>query len=267
MGNNIKLRVNNISVAYFDPIPVLKDVSLIIKKGQIVALIGSNGSGKTTILNAISGLISHYDGKIIYGSINYEGEDIHSLSSHLITRKGIIQVLKGRQEFRNLTIEENLKVGTASRNGKKSRKDLDLVYHYFPALFARKKLLAGSLSGGELKMLVIGRALIARPQFLLIDEPSLGLAPLMVREIFRIIKKINQDQGISLMISEQNTNMAFKYAHYGYVMEYGKIVYADSTEKLRSNPDIKASYLVPSSIGAIESYSNSKLYKLRKRWL
>ena len=190
MENNIRLLLNNISVVYSDVIQVLKGVSLTVKKGQIVSLLGSNGAGKTTTLKAISGLLKPENGKVTDGSIEYDGVPIQNSSPEEITRKGIIQVLEGRQEFKYLTVEENLRVGTATRWGKPYKKDLELVYHYFPALLSRKKNLAGYCSGGELQMLVMGRALMAQPKLLLLDEPSLGLAPILVKEIFQIIRRL-----------------------------------------------------------------------------
>jgi branched-chain amino acid transport system ATP-binding protein len=262
-----KLLINNISVVYSDVIQVLRGVSLSIKEGQIVSLVGSNGAGKTTTLKAISGLLKPENGKVTEGSIEFKGQSIQNLSPEQITRKGIIQVLEGRQEFKYLTIEENLRVGTATRWGKPYQKDLDLVYELFPALARRRKTLAGFCSGGELQMLVIGRALMAHPDLLLLDEPSLGLAPLLVREIFRIIKKINQEQNTTILLVEQNTNMALQIAHYGYVMENGKIVLEGEAEYLKENPDVKEFYLGNSMTGNNKSYHELKSYKRRKRWL
>jgi branched-chain amino acid transport system ATP-binding protein len=267
MENNIRLLVNNISVVYSDVIQVLKGVSLTIKKGQIVSLLGSNGAGKTTTLKAISGLLKPENGKVTEGSIEYDRSPIQNSSPEEITRMGIIQVLEGRQEFKYLTVEENLRVGTATRWGKPYKEDLELVYSYFPALLARKKALAGYCSGGELQMLVIGRALMAHPSLLLLDEPSLGLAPLLVKEIFQIIRRINEEQGTTLMVVEQNANMALQIAHYGYVMENGKIVMESAAEELRENPDVKEFYLGTAASGKLKSYKDVKSYKRRKRWL
>ena len=267
MGNDIKLLINNITVVYSDVIQVLKGVSLTIRKGQIVSLLGSNGAGKTTTLKAISGLLKPENGKVTEGSIEYDGNPVQNLSPEEITRMGIIQVLEGRQEFKNLTVEENLRVGTATRWGKPYQKDLELVYNYFPPLLARRKSLAGYCSGGELQMLVIGRALMAHPMLLLLDEPSLGLAPLLVKEIFQIIRRINQEQETTLMVVEQNANMALQIAHYGYVMENGKIVLESIAEELRENPDVKEFYLGTAASGTLKSYRDVKAYKRRKRWL
>ncbi len=267
MEEDTLLLLNNISVVYSDVIQVLKGISLKIRKGEIVSLLGSNGAGKTTTLKAISGLLKPENGKVTEGSIEYEGQPIQNLPPEEITRKGIIQVLEGRQEFKYLTIEENLRVGTATRWGKPYKEDLDLVYQYFPALLERKRSLAGYCSGGELQMLVIGRALMAHPKLLLLDEPSLGLAPLLVKEIFQIVKRINQEQGTTLMIVEQNANMALQIATYGYVMENGKIVMEDTAEELRGNPDVKEFYMGTASSGLFKSYKDIKSYKRRKRWL
>ncbi len=267
MENNIRLLLNNISVVYSDVIQVLKGVSLTVKKGQIVSLLGSNGAGKTTTLKAISGLLKPENGKVTDGSIEYDGKPVQNSSPEEITRKGIIQVLEGRQEFKYLTVEENLRVGTATRWGKPYKKDLELVYHYFPALLSRKKNLAGYCSGGELQMLVMGRALMAQPKLLLLDEPSLGLAPILVKEIFQIIRRVNKELGTTLMVVEQNANIALQIAHYGYVMENGKLVMESDANDLRENPDVKEFYLGTAASGALKSYKDVKSYKRRKRWL
>jgi len=267
MQDNIRLLINNISVVYSDVIQVLKGVSLTIREGQVVSLLGSNGAGKTTTLKAISGLLKPENGKVTEGSIQYDGKPVQNSSPEEITRKGIIQVLEGRQEFKYLTVEENLRVGTATRWGKPYQKDLEMVYEYFPALLARKKSMAGYCSGGELQMVVIGRALMAHPKLLLLDEPSLGLAPLLVKEIFQIIRRINQEKKTTLLVVEQNANMALQIAHYGYVMENGKIVMESDAEDLRENPDVKEFYLGTAASGALKSYKNVKAYKRRKRWL
>ncbi|MGQ9508428.1 MAG: ABC transporter ATP-binding protein [Thermodesulfobacteriota bacterium] len=267
MEDNILLQINNISVVYSDVIQVLKGVSLDIKKGQIVSLLGSNGAGKTTTLKAISGLLKPENGKVTEGSIIYQGRPIQNSAPEEITRMGIIQVLEGRQPFKYLTVEENLRVGTATRWGQPYKKDLELVYHYFQPLVARKNRLAGYCSGGELQMLVMGRALMARPKLLLLDEPSLGLAPFLVREIFEIVQRINEEQGTTIMLVEQNANMALQIAHYGYVMENGKIVMEDESSKLKENPDVKEFYLGTATSGALKSYKEVKAYKRRKRWL
>lgn len=267
MEDNILLQINNISVVYQDVIQVLKGVSLSIEKGKIVSLLGSNGAGKTTTLKAISGLLKPENGKVTEGSIIYEGCEIQNSAPEEITQLGIIQVLEGRQPFKYLTVEENLRVGTATRWGKPYKKDLELVYRYFKPLVARKNQLAGYCSGGELQMLVMGRALMAQPKLLLLDEPSLGLAPFLVKEIFEIVKKINEEQGTTIMLVEQNANMALQIADYGYVMENGKIVMEDEAVKLRENPDVKEFYLGTAASGTLKTYKEVKAYKRRKRWL
>jgi branched-chain amino acid transport system ATP-binding protein len=266
MGD-ILLQINNISVVYSDVIQVLKGVSLSVEEGHIVSLLGSNGAGKTTTLKAISGLLKPENGEVTDGEIIYKGKNIQNQAPEYITRQGIIQVLEGRQPFKYLTIEENLRVGTATRAGKPYKQDLEMVYNYFPALVQRRKALAGYCSGGELQMLVIGRALMAHPQLLMLDEPSLGLAPLVVKEIFNIIKKINEEQGATIILVEQNANMALQVAHYGYVMENGKIMMEGTAKDLSENPDVKEFYLGMAASGIAKSYKDVKSYKRRKRWL
>ena len=261
------LKINNISVVYSDVIQVLKGVSLNVDKGKIVSLLGSNGAGKTTTLRAISGLLKPENGKVTDGSILYEEHPIHNRAPEEITRKGIIQVLEGRQPFKYLTVEENLRVGTAIFPWRPYKKDLEKVYRYFPSLVKRRKALAGFCSGGELQMLVMGRALMAHPRLLLLDEPSLGLAPLVVQEIFRIIKRINEEEGATIVLVEQNAKMALQIAHYGYVMENGKIVMEGVASELVENPDVKEFYLGVGASGAARSYSDVKSYRRRKRWL
>lgn len=263
----ILLQLNNISVVYSDVIQVLKGVSLAVEKNHIVSLLGSNGAGKTTTLKAISGLLKPENGRVTDGTILYQNSEIQNRTPETITRHGIIQVLEGRQPFKYLTIEENLRVGTATRWGKPYREDLEKVYHYFPALEKRRGGLAGYCSGGELQMLVMGRALMAHPELLLLDEPSLGLAPLVVREIFRIIRRINQEEGTTIILVEQNARMALQIAHYGYVMENGKIVMDGTADVLRENPDIREFYLGMSAAGTVKSYRDVKSYRRRKRWL
>lgn len=267
MENETLLRLNNISVVYAEVIQVLKGVSLNVKKGQIVSLLGSNGAGKTTTLKAISGLLKPENGKVTEGTIEFDGRSIQNSAPEEITRRGIIQVLEGRQPFKNLTIEENLRVGTATRWGKPYKKDLDMIYDYFPPLVPRRHRLAGYCSGGELQMLVMGRALMSHPKLLLLDEPSLGLAPFLVREIFEIVKRINKEQGTTIVLVEQNANMALRIAHYGYVMENGKIMMEDEAVGLAENPDVKEFYLGTAASGASKSYKDVKSYKRRKRWL
>jgi branched-chain amino acid transport system ATP-binding protein len=266
--DDILLQLNSISVVYSDVIQILKGVSLAIRKRQIVSLLGTNGAGKTTTLRAISGLLRPENGAVTEGTIEYEGRAIQNAAPETITRLGIIQVLEGRPPFEHLTVEENLRVGTAARVTRSSAKaDLDLVYHYFPSLLARRRFLAGYCSGGELQMLAIGRALVARPRLLLLDEPSLGLAPLLVKEIFEIVGRINKEQGTTIVIVEQNANMALQLAHYGYVMENGKIVMEGEASALKENPDVKEFYLGVATSGLLKSYKGVKSYKRRKRWL
>lgn len=266
--NDILLQINNISVVYSDVIQILKGVSLAIRRRQIVSLLGTNGAGKTTTLRAISGLLKAENGAVTEGTIEYEGRSIQNAAPETITRLGIIQVLEGRPPFEHLTVEENLRVGTAARAVRTSTKeDLELVYHYFPSLLARRRFLAGYCSGGELQMLAIGRALMARPRLLLLDEPSLGLAPLLVKEIFEIVGRINKEQGTTIVIVEQNANMALQLAHYGYVMENGKIVMEGDASDLKENPDVKEFYLGVATSGLLKSYKEVKSYKRRKRWL
>ena len=267
MEDTMLLKINNISVVYSDVIQILKAVSLEVQKGQIVSLLGSNGAGKTTTLKAISGILKPENGKVTEGTIDYEGHNIQNSSPEQVTRLGIIQVMEGRQPFKYLTVEENLRVGTATRWGKPYKKDLELVYNYFAPLLYRKYSLAGYCSGGELQMLVIGRALMARPRLLLLDEPSLGLAPLLVKEIFEIVKRINVEQGTTIMLVEQNASMALQIAHFGYVMENGKIVLEDDAHDLGENPDVKEFYLGVAATGTIKTYKDVKSYKRRKRWL
>lgn len=267
MDESALLELNNITVVYSDVVQVLKGVSLRVRKTQIVSLLGSNGAGKTTTLKAISGLLKPENGKVTEGTIHFEGKLIQNSSPEEITRLGIIQVLEGRQPFRYLTIEENLRVGTATRWGEPYKQDLELVHSYFPFLKSRKNRLAGYCSGGELQMLVMGRALMAHPHLLLLDEPSLGLAPLLVRSIFQIIKRINEEQGTTVVLVEQNANMALQIAHFGYVMENGRIVLEGPASELRENPDVREFYLGTATADALSAYTNIKSYKRRKRWL
>jgi branched-chain amino acid transport system ATP-binding protein len=267
MNESVLLELNNITVVYSDVVQVLKGVSLKVPKGKIVSLLGSNGAGKTTTLKAISGLLKPENGKVTEGTVYFQGKQIENSTPEQITRKGIIQVLEGRQPFQYMTIEENLRVGTATRWGKPYRQDLDLIYRYFPPLASRKNRLAGYCSGGELQMLVMGRALMAHPELLLLDEPSLGLAPLMVKSIFEIIQRINEEQKTTVVLVEQNANMALRIAHFGYVMENGRIVLEGLASDLRENPDVREFYLGAASVDTLNAYANIKSYKRRKRWL
>ncbi len=262
------LSLNNIEVIYSDVILVLKGVSLAVGEGQIVTLLGGNGAGKTTTLKSISGLLKGEEGKVTQGSITYGGERIDRLPPEEIVRGGIFQVMEGRRVFPDLTVHENLVAGAHTRkNWAEAKRDLEMVFHYFPRLTERRHNLSGYLSGGEQQMLAIGRALMAKPRIMLLDEPSLGLAPLLVREIFSIIQTINREQGTTILLVEQNARLALSIAHHGYIMENGKVVMDDTVEKLRDNEDVKEFYLGLSKAGEKKSYRDVKHYRRRKRWL
>jgi branched-chain amino acid transport system ATP-binding protein len=263
------LKVNNIEVVYSDVILVLRGVSLSVEQGQIVSLLGANGAGKSTTLKAISGLLSTQQGQVTRGGIEFEGQRIDNMSPDEIVRMGIVQVLEGRPLFRHLTVEENLLTGALFRKASNAdlKRDLDEVYHFFPRLREFRQRTSGYLSGGEQQMVVIGRALMAKPRLMLLDEPSLGLAPLLVQDIFEIIRRINQESGVSLLIVEQNANVALKAADYAYVMETGRIVLDGPADQLRQNADIKEFYLGLTQVGERKSYRDVKHYKRRKRWL
>jgi branched-chain amino acid transport system ATP-binding protein len=262
------LNVNNIEVIYDDVILVLKGLSLQVKEGQIVALLGANGAGKTTTLKAISGLLKVEEGEVTGGSIEFMGRRINELEPEEIVRLGIFQVMEGRCVFENLTIHENLIAATRTRkNRSEIRERYDMVFEYFPALKPLRSRLAGYLSGGEQQMLVIGRALMSQTKLMMLDEPSLGLSPLLVAEIFNILKRLNQEQKMTMLLVEQNAHLALSIAEHGYVMENGKIVLDDSVEKLKENEDIKMFYLGLTEMGTKRSYKDAKFYKRRKRWL
>jgi branched-chain amino acid transport system ATP-binding protein len=261
------LRLNNIQVIYSDVILVLKGLSLEVAEGQIVALLGANGAGKTTTLKAISGLLKTEDGRVTDGSIEFMGRRIDGLDPEDICRRGIVQIMEGRKVLETLTVEENLRIGGYTRRDPDGvKQDLEMIYEYFPILVARRHQVAGYLSGGEQQMLVIGRALMARPKLLLLDEPSLGLAPLLVREIFDIIRKIHEERGTTVLLVEQNAQMALRIADYGYIMESGRIVFDGPADKLRGNDDVREFYLGLSEAGRRKSFKNVKFYKRRKRW-
>jgi len=261
------LLVNNIEVIYHNVILVLKGMSLKAYEGQIVTILGNNGAGKTTTLKAISGLLSSEDGKVTDGYIQFNGERIDRTSPEKIVRKGIFQVMEGRRVFGDLTVEENLVVGGhINKNTKKMREDIEKVYHYFPRLAQRKGTLAGYISGGEQQMLVIGRGLMASPRLMLLDEPSMGLSPLLVAEIFEIIQRINKQEGVTIVLVEQNARLALSIADHGYVMENGRIVLDDEASKLEQNADVQEFYLGLTEVGK-KSYRDVKHYKRRKRWL
>jgi len=262
------LRLNNIQVIYSDVILVLKGLSLEVPDGQIVALLGANGAGKTTTLKAISGLLKTENGKVTDGGIEFMGRQIDGLDPEAICRLGIVQVMEGRKVLESLTVEENLKIGGYTRRDPEGVKtDMRMIYEYFPRLVERRHQLAGYLSGGEQQMLVIGRALMAKPRLLLLDEPSLGLAPLLVREIFEIIQKVNAERGTTFLLVEQNARIALGIAHYGYIMENGRIVLDGPAVKLRGNDDVREFYLGLSEAGHRKSFKDIKFYKRRKRWV
>src|SRR5437870_3142618 len=261
------LRLNNVQVVYSDVILVLKGLSRDGPEGQIVALLGANGAGKTSTLKAISALLKAEDGEVTDGSIEFMGRRIDGRDPERICRLGIVQVMEGRKVLENLTVEENLRIGAYTRRDPKGvERDFQMIYDYFPCLVERRHQRAGYLSGGEQQMLVIGRALMARPRLLLLDEPSLGLAPLLVREIFTIIQKINRDHGTTFLVVEQNAQIALGIADYGYIMENGRIVFDGPADKLRGNDDVREFYLGLSQAGRRKSFREVKFYKRRKRW-
>jgi branched-chain amino acid transport system ATP-binding protein len=262
------LKLNNIEVMYHEVILVLKGVSIDVPQGGIVALLGANGAGKSTTLKSISGLLKHEDGEVTDGSIEFMGEKIHHLSAEEVAQRGIFQIIEGRRVFEHLTVEENLRVGAHLRGtGSWSKGRLEMVYRYFPRLVERRNVLAGFISGGEQQMAVIGRALMAQPKLMLLDEPSMGLAPLLIKEIFEIITRLNKEERIPLLLVEQNVKLALTVAPYAYVLENGRLVMHDTSEKLKENPDIRDFYLGLSDIGERKSFRQVKHYKRRKRWL
>lgn len=261
------LKLSNIEVTYLNVIRVLHGVSMEVQDGQVVALLGANGAGKTTTLKAISGLLHVQEGEVTDGSVEWNGERIDKKHAQDIARLGIIQSLEGRRVFAHLTAEENLIVGHFGNNRTPVKRDLEMVYHYFPRLKYLRRHIGGYLSGGEQQMLVIGRAMMASPKLMLLDEPSLGLAPMLVKEIFGIIQRFNTEQKTSVLLVEQNVRIALSIAHYGYVMENGRAVLDGTAEFLRNNEDIKEFYMGLSAVGAKKSYREVKHYKRRKRWL
>ncbi|TCT13256.1 amino acid/amide ABC transporter ATP-binding protein 2 (HAAT family) [Tepidamorphus gemmatus] len=262
------LSVNNIEVIYDHVILVLKGVSLTVPEGGIVALLGANGAGKTTTLKAVSNLLRAERGDVTKGSIVFRGERVEALSPNQLVRRGCIQVMEGRHCFGHLTVEENLLTGAFTRRDGAAaiRSDLEMVYSYFPRLKERRQSLAGYTSGGEQQMCAIGRAMMARPKMILLDEPSMGLAPQLVEEIFEIVRQLNGNEGVSFLLAEQNTNMALRYAGYGYILENGRVVLDGDAATLRENEDVKEFYL---GIGGGErrSFRDVKSYRRRKRWL
>jgi len=267
-NDNMILKINNIEVKYHEVILVIKGVSIEVPQGGIVALLGANGAGKSTTLKAVSGLLGHEDGKVTDRSIESLGERIDKLGAEKIAKMGIVQVIEGRRVFEHLTVEENLKVGAHMRKFGRSVKDgLEMVYHYFPRLKEKRTEVAGFISGGEQQMTVVGRALMTSPKLILLDEPSMGLAPLLIHEIFNIITKLNQEEKISILLVEQNAKLALNVAPHAYVMENGRIVMDDSADRLKENQDIKDFYLGMTDFGGRKSFRDVKHYKRRKRWL
>ncbi len=267
-GAGSLLSVNNIEVIYDHVILVLKGVSLEVPKGKIVAILGANGAGKTTTLKAISNLLHAERGEVTKGSIIYDGKAIQALTPNDLVKLGVIQVMEGRHCFEHLTIEENLLTGAYTRTdgGAAINQSLEKVYSYFPRLFERKDSQAGYTSGGEQQMCAIGRALMANPNMILLDEPSMGLAPQLVEEIFEIVNRLNKEEGVSFLLAEQNTNIALRFADYGYILENGRVVMDGEAKSLRENEDVKEFYLGLST-GGRKSFRDVKHYRRRKRWL
>ncbi len=263
------LRINNLEVVYHDIILVLRGISLEVPDGGVIAFLGSNGAGKSTTLRAVSGLLPYEDGEIVKGTVNWNDAPVHRLDPQEIVRLGITQVPEGRRIFSDLSVEENIHVGAHVRRHRRGavQKDLSMVLDYFPALGQRLKIKAGYISGGEQQMLAIARALMSRPKLMMLDEPSLGLAPLLVTEIFDIIQRINQEEKVSILLVEQNALMALSAAEYGYIMENGKIVLDGTCRYLMQNEDVKEFYLGMTESEERKSYADVKHYKRRKRWL
>jgi branched-chain amino acid transport system ATP-binding protein len=260
------LSVNGIEVIYNHVILVLKGVSLEVEEGRIVALLGANGAGKTTTLKAVSSLLRSERGEVSKGQITFRGERIDRLSPAELVRRGICQVMEGRHCFQHLTVEENLLTGAFTRRSADLKADLELVYSYFPRLKERRNSQSGYTSGGEQQMTALGRALMARPRMILLDEPSMGLAPQLVEEIFEIVRELNRKEGVSFLLAEQNTNIALRYAGYGYILENGRVVMDGEGKSLAENEDVKEFYLGFSS-GGRRSFRDVKSYRRRKRWL
>lgn len=267
-GSSPILSVNNIEVIYDHVILVLKGVSLTVPEGGIVALLGANGAGKTTTLKAISNLLGAERGDVTKGNIQFKGEHVQDLSPNDLVRRGCIQVMEGRHCFGHLSIEENLLTGAYTRRDGSGaiKADLEMIYEYFPRLKERRHSQAGYTSGGEQQMCAVGRAMMSRPRMILLDEPSMGLAPQLVEEIFEIVKQLNEQQGVSFLLAEQNTNIALRYATYGYIVESGRIVLDGDAKSLRENEDVKEFYLGVGGEGR-RSFRDVKHYKRRKRWL
>ncbi len=262
------LTLNNIEVIYDSVILVLKGVSLTVREGGITTLLGANGAGKTTTLKAISGLLRSERGDVTKGSIELDSERIDRVAPHEMVRRGVVQVFEGRRVFEHLTTQENLIAGAhVQRDAGRVSAGIERVYEYFPRLKERRTVQSGYLSGGEQQMLVIGRALMSQPRVMLLDEPSLGLAPMLVEEIFAIVQRLNREQRLTVLLVEQNATLALAIAEHGYVMENGRIVLDGTAESLRENADIKEFYLGLTEVGARKSYRDVKHYKRRKRWL
>ena len=262
------LALNSIEVVYNKVVQVLRGLSLSVPAGQVVALLGSNGAGKSTTLKAISRLLELEDGALVNGRIDFDGQDVAAAAPQTLVRRGMSHVMEGRRVFEDLTVEENLVAATYALEGRQAKRaDFDLVYEYFPRLHERRRGLAGYLSGGEQQMLAIGRALIARPRLMLLDEPSLGLSPVLVENIFGIIARINAEQGTAMLLVEQNASVALAIADYGYIMEMGKVVIDGTAEKLATDPDVREFYLGMGGGGERRSFRDVKHYKRRKRWL
>lgn len=262
------LEVTNIEVIYNHVILVLKGVSLTVENGRITALLGGNGAGKTTTLKAISGLLASERGEVTKGAITYGGESVADLGPSDLVRRGLVQVMEGRHCFEHLTVEENLLTGAYTRTDGAAAiaADLERVYHYFPRLKERRRSQAGYTSGGEQQMTAIGRALMAKPSMILLDEPSMGLAPQLVEQIFEIVRAVNEGEGVTFLLAEQNTNVALRFAHTGYILESGRVVMEGSAAALRENPDVKEFYLGMSDKGR-KSFRDVRSYRRRKRWL
>ena len=271
MGIDAVLEIENIEVIYNRAVQVLHGLSLAVPRGAIVALLGSNGAGKSTTLKAVSNLLALEDGEMTRGTVRFDGADTARRRPHELVRAGLFHVMEGRRIFEDLTVEENLLSATYALSGRAGNgggaRDFDLVYEYFPRLHERRRGLAGYLSGGEQQMLAIGRALIAQPKLMLLDEPSLGLSPLLVEEIFSIIARINAEQHVSMLLVEQNASVALAVSSYGYIMENGKIVIDGAATRLAADPDVREFYLGMGGAGEARSYRAIKHYKRRKRWL
>ena len=262
------LELNNLEVIYSDVILVLKGINMAVPEENIVALLGGNGAGKTTTLKAISGLLRSEDGDVTSGNIHFQGKPIHREEPQNIVQMGLVQVMEGRRILEHMTVEQNITVGGRPHKNRTELKDaIEGVYNYFPVLKRMRTRISGYLSGGEQQMLVIGRALMAKPKLILLDEPSLGLAPLIVTDIFQLIERLRREQNLSFILVEQNAKMALSIADYGYVMENGRIVLFGSGEKMRENEDIKEFYLGMNLSGELKSFRDVKHYKRRKRWL